>query len=30
MFFNLVIGDLAPIRKVVTCCNFYNMQYAKP
>jgi len=22
--------DLEPIRKVVTCCNFYNTQYAKP
>ena len=22
--------DLEPIRKVVTCYNFYNMQYAKP
>jgi hypothetical protein len=21
---------LEPIRKVVTCCNFHNMQYVKP
>ena len=23
-------SHLEPIRKVVTCCNFYNTQYAKP
>jgi len=26
----ILIIDLEPILKVVTCYNFYNMQYAKP
>lgn len=27
---NMLMDALGPIRKVVTYCNFHNMQYAKP